>query len=335
VALEASGGASDPVAGALRALLQIGFAWRFYGSAEALALTTAVLREPTVAANPSLGAGPRFLPSFDAPAGAVAMGELLAASPHPDLARSGLLAQLLGEIALGRPTQARAIARRFLDRERDPAARLFIAELFAMHARFAGGEGSEGGDPELAALAAPGAGSAQLRGRATWMWHLTARGPGGGGALGAPFSIILLADSLGRAGHHTEALAMTDSFALDPYLGTADPFLRAALHLLRAEWHAAAGDLAAARRALRWHENTDLLGHPIGAPQAGEVDWAFGTVGRWRRAAVLEQGGFLGEELCGALRGVERHWRGGEKEFAARADSAHRRAAALGCTGVR
>jgi hypothetical protein len=263
------------------------------------------------------------------------MGGILARSTRPDLARSGAVAVLLGEIALGRPVAAQGSARRYLDRARDPVAELFVAELFAMLARFDAAAAAEASEWSLAELSAPGAGTAQTRRRARWMHRLTDPAAPRGDAIGEPFDRILRADSLARAGRTREALALTDTLAVDPYIGTADPFLRSAIHLLRAEWYVAAGNLAAARGELRWHENTDLLGHPTGAPQAAEVDWAFGTLGRWRRAAVLAQANDRGEELCSALRGAARLWGAGEPPFAARADSARRRAADLGCPGAR
>jgi hypothetical protein len=334
-ALMETGAATDPVSAELRALLQLGFMWRFAAPDVAAAATQEVLNDPAVAASQSLGAGPRLLPTFDAPSGAVMMGEILASSSRPDLARSGALAKLLGEIALGRPTAARGTARRYIDLDRDPGAELFVAELFAMLARFDDPSAAVTVGRGLAELAAPGVGTDRTRRRATWLLRLTTPGSSRDVLLGEPFDHILRADSLARAGRFSEALAVTDSLAADPYVGTFDPFLRSAIHLLRAEWYEATGNLVAARGELRWHENTDLLGHPTGAPQAAEVDWAFGTLGRWRRATVMERANDRGEELCGALRGAARVWGNGEPSFVARADSARRRAADLGCPGAR
>ena len=105
--------------------------------------------------------------------------------------------------------------------------------------------------------------------------------------------------------------------------------------LLRASWYEATGNDAGARRELRWHEHTDLVGYPVGAPQAGEVDWAFGTLARWRRAQTLERIGERGAEVCATYRAVDRHWRGGDPLFVARADTAALRADALHCEPAR
>jgi hypothetical protein len=110
----------------------------------------------------------------------------------------------------------------------------------------------------------------------------------------------------------------------------ADPFSRTIVQLSRADWNAAHGDVEGARRALLWHENTDLAALPTDAPQAAEIDWAFGTVARWRLARLLDGGGHPGA-ACEAYRAVVRLWSGGEPLYRARADSARVRVTQLGC----
>jgi hypothetical protein len=120
--------------------------------------------------------------------------------------------------------------------------------------------------------------------------------------------------------------------ALDSAGQTGDPYFRALLHLLRAQWHADIGDTAAAVRDLRWHENNDLrtVGYPAAGPEPAEIDWALGTLVRWRRARLLAAS--PGDaEGCACYAAVARLWSGGEAPFAARADTARQRLAALGC----
>src|SRR6266487_6060055 len=60
---------------------------------------------------PDLAAGPRYLMTFDAPAGAVAFGRRFAARDDaPALVESGLVAELSGYLALGLVDSARAAA---------------------------------------------------------------------------------------------------------------------------------------------------------------------------------------------------------------------------------
>jgi len=102
IALSSHNVATDSYAVVLRALLELGFAWRFLPEAEALRRTEIAVNTPAAQSSPDLGAGPRLLPTFDAPRGAVALGRILAASDSRDLKRSGLIAQTLGSLALGR-----------------------------------------------------------------------------------------------------------------------------------------------------------------------------------------------------------------------------------------
>ena len=121
--------APDAYSLALRSLLDLGFAWRFLPHDAAEARTRRVLESPVARASPDLGAGPRLLPSFDAPRGAVAMGRLLEAGDSRALKRSGLIAQVLGSVAVGEPERARELARRLMDVSPEIDVALFAAEL--------------------------------------------------------------------------------------------------------------------------------------------------------------------------------------------------------------
>jgi hypothetical protein len=105
---------------------------------------------------------------------------------------------------------------------------------------------------------------------------------------------------------------------------------RTVLHMLRAEWSEAAGQSrAATAQELLWYQNNDASGLPTGDPQVGDVDWAFGTLARWRRATLLQ--GDRHDEACHALRDVARLWSRGDPPYRARADSAARSLVTLRC----
>jgi serine/threonine protein kinase len=103
-----------------------------------------------------------------------------------------------------------------------------------------------------------------------------------------------------------------------------DPFVRTIARMSRAQQRAAQGDMDGARRELRWHEHTDLVGLPTGHPQTAEVDWAFGTLARWRLANLVG--------ACDAYRAVVRLWSEGEPLYRARADTARMRVRDLHCS---
>src|SRR5581483_4928130 len=130
------------------------------------------------------------------------------------------------------------------------------------------------------------------------------------------------------------ALATTDSLtalsAADlAAAGVTDPFFRTVLHLSRARWLAALGRRDDAARELLWYQANDYVNLPTGAPQAGDADAAFGTLARWRLAALRDAAGERGETVCRAYRDVARLWAAGATPYGARADSGARRAAAL------
>src|SRR5258705_7237291 len=219
-ALDALGSSQDRYAAGLRLLLKVAFAWRFSPEPVAISITQDAVTSPGARAFPDLGAGPRLLGSFDVPAGQVALGQMLAMAPAHDLRRSGLIAQVLGSVALGMPERARQLA----------------AQLTAM---------------------APDIETARF----------TAK-------LDAAITFTETGARDGAWAHITPALA--DTVAVAAAMTQADPFSRTIAQLSRAEWNAARGDVEGARRALLWHENNDLARLPTDAPQAAEIDWAFG-----------------------------------------------------------
>src|SRR2546425_10988206 len=66
-----------------------------------------------------------------------------------------------------------------------------------------------------------------------------------------------------------------------------------------------------------WYQNNDVSGYLTRDPQVGDVDWAFGTIARWRRAPLLEKVDRR-EEACHAYRDVARLWSQGDPAYRAR-----------------
>ncbi len=73
------------------------------------------------------------------------------------------------------------------------------------------------------------------------------------------------------------------------------------------------------------------MGLPTGLPQAAEVDWAFGTLARWRLARLLDGAGHAEHGACDAYAAVVRHWSDAPAPYGARADTARARASELHC----
>ncbi len=350
--LKKTGEPRDPYAGALRGLFTVGLAWRFRDSAFASEISRELLSQPRIASYPDLAAGPRFLPTFDAPQGAVEMGGAFASrKDRPDLERSGLIAQIFGYLALGQPDSALAVAGILADRFPDRELTLLGPEL-------------EGAllllDPDSARTAWPSvrvglearararSGSEHSRRRAAWMLSLLAGRFVGGTDPGRYRSVVegepgprllhtvLAASEFAAGGERQRALATTDSLAAlsasELYRsGPIDPLFRAVLHLLRAEWFEREGNSEDAERELLWYQNNDVSYYPTGNPQVSDADWAFGTLARWRLARLLERSPSRREAACRAYSDVKRLWSRGDTRYRARADSASRRLASLKC----
>src|SRR5206468_3322736 len=110
--LDESGPPRDPFSQEVRGLLYVGLACRFDGSTACEHALDVALGEVGAGQYPDLGAGPRYLMTFDAPGGAVRFGRRFAARDDaPALAKSGLVAQLSGFLALGQVDSARAASR--------------------------------------------------------------------------------------------------------------------------------------------------------------------------------------------------------------------------------
>ncbi|HVH09023.1 MAG TPA: serine/threonine-protein kinase [Gemmatimonadales bacterium] len=351
--LEESGPPRDPFSQEVRALLSVGLVCRFDGSDACGRALDEALAQIGASQYPDLGAGPRYMMTFDAPAGAVLFGRRFAArDDEPALVESGLVAKLSGDLALGLTDSARAAAQALrgfgraeltvLPAELDGALLLLDpahAEETAQWTGIAGG---------LVAHIHSRASTTATRRRAAWMVLLLGRRWGELPDSGAyarlvqgegtrrPLASLLEADAVALSGRMAQALAITDTLTPlqadslgDPEV--ADPFFRTVLHLFRADWYVRRQDIDGAERELQWYQNTDMFGRPSGPPQVGDVDWAFSTLARWRLATLLDRDRAGDERACRPYRQVARAWAHGNAPYAARADSARARAATLHC----
>ncbi|MDO8665816.1 MAG: hypothetical protein Q7J79_04340, partial [Gemmatimonadales bacterium] len=348
LAFQRASWSQDQFTGFTGALLQVGFAWRFTSETEAAALTRYMLGQPMIRAFPDLGVAPRYLLTFDAPRGVVWVGDAFARLPgRADLVPWGRLAQVYGLLALGKADSARRVARALGNVTTDPEFPLFAAELDAAVELLDSGDVAGRWPVLQGALEArmvEGVGTEVQRQRAAWMLTLLARRAGPAPEAGryrallnrvpAPGSLQRLLDADAAALTRDFRLALTISdtlLALDSAGRGDDPFFRTVLHLVRAQWWAETGNLEAAGGELRWHENSDFVGRGGATAQAAEIDWAFGTLGRWRRARLLDRGDRPTPELCRCLEDVVRLWSGAEASYAARARHARERFTALRC----
>jgi hypothetical protein len=329
----------DPFSLDLKALLESAFAWRFRPPAAAIAVLERALGTPEVAGSEYLAAGARMLLSLDAPEGAVWLGRRFREwRERPYLERSGLIAQVLGHVALGQPDSVRRLLDELFARRPEPELALFAVELQAAlllvdSAPVAAWRLSA--ERALRRYAAPGALPEGLGSRAAGMLALLIQAEGGGSGLSPAFSAMLEAERAARRGAWLEALRRSDAVVADSAAQLSDPVLRSVVTLERGRWLAETGNLEAARRELRRLEHSDVRGPPTGPPQPADVDWGFRTLARWRLATALDAAGERDEEVCLAYARVGRFWSAGAPAYRARADSARTRAVALGCGGRR
>jgi len=351
--LAQSGTPEDFFSLAVSGYVTVGFAWRFLPTDSARAVTEGILASPAIDAFPDLGAGARFLVGFDAAQGAIAVARLLEHDRSPTAMRSALLAEVLANVALGRPAAVREAMARLRANFDSPEIGLFAAQLDAVLALFGPADQNAVGPvaPRLGEYLVPLPGAEMQRRRAAYLIALLAgtsseamttsghdsslgNEPGVGPLNIEPFSTLLRADSQARRGEFEQAVTTSLALvgSLDSSESVADPFFRTVHHLKRAEWLARLNHVELAYRELGWFENSDIEGgYPTGDPKNVEVDWAFGTEARWRRARLYDGAGHLAPLACAGYRAVVRNWSDGETAYAARADTARERLLALGC----
>jgi len=342
----------DVLALAIHAMVTVGVEWRFAPTVKAMRRTEEFLAHPLVRDFPQRAAGPRYLPTFGALRGAVEFGGLFAHDEaHPDLVMSGLTAQVFGYVGLGNLDSARRTARELEERSTTAEYGLFLHELDAALLVL----DSAAANPAarwpvvaegLSQLAGMHTAPEGVRRRAAWAFTLMARSAGTTAEqyaalldqepLPQPLRRLLLADAQARSGHFQQAIAASDSLAeltanrLAAHEPVA-PFFRPVLHLLRADWYVQLGNRRDAQAELLWHQSLDERGWLTRDPQMAEGDWAFGTLALWRLARLLDAAGEGGRATCRAYGEVVRLWSGGAPTYAARADTARGRLAALRC----
>lgn len=343
---EQAGNPGDPASFATLALLQVAYAWRFFGREAAMRRTEAVAAGARAAGIRDLDAGARYLAGFGSPEGQLAFAERLLREPRFE--RSAGVARALALVGLGRPDSGLALARGLAGRFSELAP--FATALTWATLSF---------DRDAASVAArwPDLRASLVRDSASpgarWMLGMMSATsaprldplPEGVAPIvdvvaptldprAAPEAALLFATAIAGQGDARLALESTDRLTELTASGRDDAFLRAALHLARAEWFERTGRPAQAGEELRWPENSDLIGYPTRAPQPAEVDWAFAPLAAWRRASLLRRNEGKGDDLCRAYGRVARSWAAGEPRYHARADSAVHRLRALACRGA-
>ena len=188
--------------------------------------------------------------------------------------------------------------------------------------------------------------SPDLQKRAAWTLSLLHRQAGADSAADSmmslvgtpsdPLVILLGAHRLAVNGNRDSAQALAGSLrhwerpeAVSD--GDVGPFFRTVVHLLRAGWYAESSNFLAADRQLLWHQGYDQNGNPLREPRVEEVDWAFGTLARWRRARVIEQINSDDPRLCPIHKNIVRLWSEGDDVYAARARTAQEKFGELNC----
>jgi hypothetical protein len=143
---------------------------------------------------------------------------------------------------------------------------------------------------------------------------------------------IVAAARLAHDGRVREAIDLSNTIrGLEIAHLVPDPFFRTVLHLLMARWYTAIDNRQKAIEELRWHEAVDQAESPIDLPLVQEIDWAFGTLARWKRAQLLDGYGDTEGEICRSFRAVAEQWQSGLPPYKSRADTARQRMQALGC----
>jgi hypothetical protein len=333
------------LAQAQRLMAALAFEFRF--TPNGLALWQNMSRAPELSGMPEVGAGPRVLSGLGTPLGGVLLGRAFETTGQKPLQRSGLIAGMLGNVALGRIDSARVAGHRLntiFPRQQFVA---FGAMLDAANVLF--DDASTSSDAaRVEAMLVPFTRAVMpplVRRDAAWLIALAAirrRDPDAARA-----TLRMLADEpspgirrtfitaalLGASGQADSAIAITNTIVTD--LEAWDrtersPLLRAAIRLYRARWFEAIGSPENARAEYRWHQHFHLPDYPVDDPLAADGDWAFSTLASWRQARLLDRGE-QDVDICASYRLVAERWSLGEPRYRARADTARSRLAQLRC----
>ena len=144
---------------------------------------------------------------------------------------------------------------------------------------------------------------------------------------------LLAAAIQAQKGNYDAALAGAEPLLLDDALQDSterlvlgDRFARTAFHYLRGQWYTHVGQPAQAEKSWLWYENSDFEGWPATEAQAAEIDWAFGTVGRLRRAEAELASGER-QRACAHLKRIIELWSAPDATTAPAANRARQLAA--------
>lgn len=312
---------TDEFTAGVRVLHQLAFAWRFYPVERARRLTDSILSDLANLRLDDLPAGPRMLPAFGAPVGAIGFGRSLQVIPNrPDLNRSGIAAQSLGWISLGNPDSAIAAAREVTRISVDPDWEMVELSIPAWLMIIGELEKNPSIGIRLREFGERIRGRGDLERRVEWMLAMLsdrelpveyASGPDD------PLAVLARGNALAKRGLLIQALA-----EIPADLDRADPFARATYYLLRAEWLAALGRLRDVLSTLLWSEHSDVGIIPHDELRSMEVDWAAATLAMWRRARILNDMNDQSGELCHLWDEVISRWSMGSPLYRARVDSA-------------
>ncbi len=340
----------DQTSMGLRLLLRAAFAFRFKPPGSGDAIIRSALENPYVRSYQYLPMAPRLMLSFDAPGAALVAGQIFAAETDLALVRSGLIAEINGNIARGSPDSALHLARLLSERVPGAEGEVYAAELAGTMVLVDGDSNEMYNDEAqrtrelLRRYTLPDAVTEGARLRTAWKFVLLARRTGGGNETTEALQLLtdaaepearyyrelLQADAEAANGNYTRALQLTD-WSGDDLVRLPDPFFSTVVHFFRASWFAAAGNPAAAMRTLLFHEASDFSTYPIAQVQPPESDQAFGTLARWRQARLLDVPGNPGPDVCRSYRAVFRLWQNGSSSHRSRANLAAERLRALPC----
>ncbi len=343
--LEALPAPTDPWQGAYGLLIHAGFAYRFEGDANGAGVVRLGLAQPGVASMPDVVVSARLMPSFDSPNGAIDVGRLFETDGRGGTRwkLAGLMGQMFGYWAMGQLDSARVHAREIVRMGQLGEFSFFADQIDAFLMMFDDEEAAAGLDRNdvmrrLQRRLPDDAAPRMVQKRAAWTLSLLQRQAGDDAAADRNAALVaglvddssdplvVLLDAHARAMAEDLDRALQLANTLGPWErpesvseDIVGPFFRTVVHLLRAEWYAASDNPEAARQQLLWHQNWDQDGLPTAEPRVEEVDWAFGTLARWRRAKVLEPDDL---RRCDIYRDIVRLWSDGDPVYAARADTA-------------
>jgi hypothetical protein len=324
-ALHRSAGTAEESEIYLPALLELAYGLRF-GASPGLPKSPA-LESPAILTLAARGAL-----SFDMPQLELSLGARLAGLPAagPALHGSGQIAQGVASMAMGRPIAALThfdSAAGLLDDRAE--GRIQAAEWRVIPAAL-GLPGVPESEIEKGRRDLDRLTGDSLHGRrAAWALAVDAltRGDsaraapwvsqvGAGAGAGTPLHLMLRALAEAAAGRYQAALNLSrPALAYESAGRAGDPFFRAALHVVRGDWYLASNQSTPADASWLWYQNLDVVGWPTTVAQAGEVDWALGTLARWRRGNLAASEGRRAEG-CRMMDQVMGFWSQAEPSIA-------------------